>query len=46
MLGARSGMIRRCGLVRIGVALSEQVGNFGVGFESLLLAAWKIAVFS
>jgi hypothetical protein len=39
-------MSRRCGLVRIGVALLEQVGYFGVGFKTLLLVAWKRIVFS
>ena len=41
MLGSRSGTIRRCGLVGVGVALLEEVCvTVGVGFETLL-TAWK-----
>ena len=34
VLGPRSGTIRRCGLVGVGVTV-------GVGFNTLVLAAWK-----
>jgi hypothetical protein len=33
MLGSKSGAIRRCDLVGVGVV--------GVGFKTLILAAWK-----
>jgi hypothetical protein len=46
MLGPGSGIIRRCGLGRGGVALVEEVWPWwrrcvtvGLGFETLLLAA-------
>ena len=40
MFGRESGTIRRCGLLRIGMALLKYV-TVGVIFETLLLAAWK-----
>jgi hypothetical protein len=45
MLGPRSGTIRRCGLVRVGVALIGGSVIMGVGFKILILAAWNL-VFS
>jgi hypothetical protein len=41
MLGTGSGTIRRCGFVRVGVALLEEVCHCGCGFKTLFLAAWK-----
>ena len=35
MLGPGSGTIRRCGLVRVGVALLEEVCGVGFGFQKL-----------
>jgi len=45
MLGLESGTIRRYGLVGVVVILLEEGYTVDVGFESLLLAAWKL-VFS
>jgi hypothetical protein len=41
MLSPGSGNIWRCGLVRIGVALLEEVCHCGCGLKILVLAAWK-----
>jgi hypothetical protein len=41
MFGPLRGIIRRCELVEVDVALLEEVCHGGVGFETLLLAAWK-----
>jgi hypothetical protein len=41
LLGPGSSTIRRCDLIGVGVALLEEIRHFGVGFETLLLAAWK-----
>jgi hypothetical protein len=48
MLGPGNGNIRRCGLVRVGMALLEEVWPYwrryvtvGAGFKTLILAVWK-----
>jgi hypothetical protein len=45
MLGPGSGTIRRCGLVRVGLALLEEVCHCGVSFKILVLAAWRPVLF-
>jgi len=41
MLGPRSGTIWRCGLVKIGVGLLEEVCHGGHALKAIILAAWK-----
>jgi hypothetical protein len=41
MPGPGSGTVRRCGFVRVGMILLEEVCHCGGGFETLLLDSCK-----
>lgn len=41
MVGSGSDTVRRCDLVRVGMALLEEVCYCGAGSEILLLTTWE-----